>query len=145
MLKIPTPRKKRLQISFTHSVYYPREFKYSKALFLVTHKSTIFPTDFRRNITQMQMQSTHLTKMPQLAGKVSLGECWVCLEGKLAIRFLNPLLSIASSSGMGYFCSITAWWKIFVSRLIYLKKKNLFLQVLRGCSFELPRNKGHWI
>lgn len=105
-LKIPTPRKKKLTI--THSRYYPCEFKHSKALFLVTHQSIIFPTNLRRNMTEMQMQPIHVTKMPWLAGRASLGDCWVCLEGKLATRISSPLLSIVSSSGLCYFCSIKA-------------------------------------
>lgn len=105
-LKI-TPRKKRLKI--THSEYYPCEFKYRKALFLVTHQSTIFPTNLRKNITETQMQRSNVTKMPWLAGRASLGDCWVCLEGKLVIRLSNPLLTIVSSSGLGCFCSIKAW------------------------------------
>lgn len=42
MLKAPIPRMKGLKISFTNSAYSLHEFKHSKALFLVTYKSTIF-------------------------------------------------------------------------------------------------------
>jgi len=45
-----------------------------------------FSNRLQENITQMQMQSSCVTKMPRLAGRASLGDYWVCLEGELAIR-----------------------------------------------------------